>query len=107
MSDLRHLLITWNNTFPFDRLWREKYNVPFGSKKHKSMCQIDIYLDILEDRLFHEYREEQRELKEMEGRYKSEGFINKNYQEKDISDERFNDIFNNIDVTEFNKSSDQ
>lgn len=51
-KDLESFLISWNIKFRYDRLWRQKYSIPFGSKEHLEMSQIDIFLDILEDKLF-------------------------------------------------------
>ena len=51
ISDIRSFLIEWNNRFPFDRIYRKKYNIPFGCEEHLNVSQIDIYLDIAEDRM--------------------------------------------------------
>lgn len=51
VEKLEQFILEWNARFKYDRLWRKKYNIPFGSKKHLEANQIDIYLDILEDKL--------------------------------------------------------
>ncbi len=51
-KDLESFIISWNSKFKYDRLWRIKYKIPFGSPQHLQVSQIDIYLDLLEDRLF-------------------------------------------------------
>lgn len=38
--------------YPFDHWWRKKYNVPFGSKKHKDACFIDMVIEFKEDLYF-------------------------------------------------------
>ena len=48
---LEDCIFEWSSRFRYDRLWRKKYNIPFGSKQHLEANQIDIYLDILEDKL--------------------------------------------------------
>lgn len=48
-SQSREFILEWNLRFRWDRKWRKKYKIPFGSKEHLAMNQIDIYLDILED----------------------------------------------------------
>lgn len=50
--DAKEYIIKWNSKYKYDRLWRKKYNIPFGSEAHKSISQVEIYLDLLEDRLF-------------------------------------------------------
>lgn len=48
-KDVEDFLISWNVKFKYDRRWRKKYNIPFGSKAHLEANQIDIFLDIYED----------------------------------------------------------
>lgn len=52
-SDLRSLVISWNNDFPVDYWWRKQYNVPFGSESHRSMTFVEMAFEYLE---FVEYR---------------------------------------------------
>lgn len=93
-KDFRSLIIAWNNKFPYDRWWRQKYNVAFNSPQHRSMSQIDIYIEYLEDKLFKEHEERMiRESKEVED-YKK-GIIIK---EKDLESE--------IDIFELMKKAD-
>ena len=51
-KDLETFIITWNVRFKRDREYRKKYNIPFGSREHLESNQIDMYLDLLEDKLF-------------------------------------------------------
>lgn len=105
MQSARDFLIDWNNQFPFDRLYRQKYNIGFGSKEHRELCQIDIYHDILEDKLFEEYIEERGEIMEMERAYASGKLTKENA--KSSVDEKLEDVFDNIDVNEFNQEEDE
>ena len=105
MLQLKQLLIVWNNTFPYDKLYRQKYNIPFGSEEHRKTNQIDIYLDILEDKLFEKYREEYTENKKLKEDYKKDGLMNKNIA--DVTEEEFNDIFDQVDLTQFNTKEDE
>ncbi len=65
----------WNNTYPLDRIWREKYKIPFGSKKHLRVDQVDILLDLLEDRVFREYYSEKLEQKKRFDEYEKTGSL--------------------------------
>lgn len=38
----------WNSQFPYDYMWRKKYNIAFGSEIHRGMDFFDIKFDILE-----------------------------------------------------------
>lgn len=58
VENLEEFLIDWNLKFKFDRLYRKKYNIPFGSKAHLEANQVDIYLDILEDKMMNRLQKE-------------------------------------------------
>jgi hypothetical protein len=88
------LVIWWNNTFPYDRWWRNKHNVAFMSTVHKDTSQLDIYFEYLEDKLFRQHEEKMIENKEREDQFKK-GII---LRERDIEEE--------IDVFELMKRAD-
>lgn len=52
-SELRQKVInfiaTWHSGFILDYWWRKKYNIPFGSLKHRSMNFIDMYIEYQEE----------------------------------------------------------
>lgn len=52
-SELRQKVInfiaTWHSGFILDYWWRKKYNVSFGSLKHRSMNFIDMYIEYQEE----------------------------------------------------------
>jgi|ERR1700748_2674936 len=72
---IKNFLFGWNNTFPFDRFYREKYKIPFNSKKHQKVCQIDVLFDILEDSIFKEYVQKEIELQQKYKQYQESGKI--------------------------------
>ena len=51
-------LTSWNVKYPYDRRWREKYKVPLFSSQHRSMCLVDIKLDMYEDEIYSKLRKE-------------------------------------------------
>lgn len=105
MQDLRQLLIQWNNTFPYDKLFRQKYGIAFGSKIHRETNQIDVYLDILEDKLFDKYRKEQIEIRELKDKYDKEGFISSEKTKPSV--EEMEDIWDKIDLDVLNKADQE
>ena len=105
MQSARDFLILWNNQFPFDKLYRRKYNIGFGSKEHRELCQIDVFHDILEDKIFEEYVEEQREIMEMEKAY-AEGKLTKEGVKSTV-DEKLEDVFDSININDFNQEEDE
>lgn len=48
----KEFIIKWNNKYPFDYIWRRKYNIPFGSDKHLSMTLFDMIVDLEEQRMY-------------------------------------------------------
>lgn len=42
-------LSDWHK-FPFDYWWRKKYNIPFGSSKHREMNFIDMFIEWREEK---------------------------------------------------------
>lgn len=97
-------LIYWNNKFPKDRLFRKKYNIPFGSPEHRRINQIDVFLDIREDQLVHRHSEQrQKEINDL-NEYKRTGSWMK---EISASDSRFDEFFNSLDVSMLNEGKEE
>lgn len=70
---MKEFIAQWNLRFKYDRKWRKKYNIPFGSKEHLESNQIDIYFDLLEDNLFHKLQKEYIELMKDSEEFKNNG----------------------------------
>lgn len=58
MSQINEKVLSWNRRFPWDRIWRKKYNVSFGSKKHLEINFIQQMFDLKEDFLFKSFEDE-------------------------------------------------
>ncbi len=101
-EDFKKYLIKWNNTFPYDRWYRKKYNIGFNSKEHRALCQIDIMLDFLEDELIEEskvrFKERERKRKALEeGKWLADlGDTLTEKERQKLSDEINLDDFDNI-----------
>lgn len=52
-ENLRELVKKWNSLFPLDRWYREKYNIPFNSEKHRQLSMIDMFFEYYEWYLYH------------------------------------------------------
>lgn len=92
-DDLEFFLKIWNTKFPYDKLWRDKYKIPFRSKTHLEASQIDIYLDIREDILINKLRAQRlKSLKDKE-EYLKEGTLLK---EKVLTQEEEDKIYDNL-----------
>ena len=66
-------LIEWNNRFPRDRAYRKKHGIAFGSKEHRELNQIDIYLDNVEDKLFEKLISTYQDEKNDQDAYRKDG----------------------------------
>ena len=88
---LRNDLIDWNNTFPLDRLYRQKHNVLYNSANHRRLWQVDIYLDWLESELFKEYETDFLESEKKAEQYKK-GIWLREPEEVPMTDEDFDSI---------------
>lgn len=99
---MKDLITTWSNKFPLDRWWRKKYSVQFNSTAHRQSSQIDILFEYLEDRLYDNATKTVDENKKKAERYEKGIWFNEQ-QESRLSEEAQIDLFDKIDVNEFNK----
>lgn len=74
-KELESFIKLWNVKFPYDRLWRKKYNIPFFSEAHLKASQIDIYLDLLEDRFIDRIQNKYIQSKKDKDDYYNNGVI--------------------------------
>jgi hypothetical protein len=86
-------IILWNNTFPCDRYYRKKYNIPYNSIQHREISQIDVFFDVYEDKIFKQHSKKVAEAKEIEKEYSRGNLLNsKSINEID------KDIFDNLKI---------
>mgnify|MGYP000872141491 CR=1 FL=1 len=98
-NDLDHYIFAWQD-FPIDYWWRKKYNISFGSIKHRDMNFIDMLIDYREDLLI---RKEINRLNiEKEEKENKELGIDKNNEVK-LTDKQIKDDYDNLDLSEYNK----
>ena len=105
MLNLRQEIVEWNNKFPYDRVYRQKHKIAFGSEAHRSVNQIDVYRDALEDRMFQDLFEEVAKDKEMAENYEKNGILREECV-KAQEDELY-DIFESLDVNQLNTEVDE
>lgn len=55
---VRDFVLEWNETFPIDHWWREKYGIPFNSPQHREVSFIDMRFEWEEDRLYQRLRKD-------------------------------------------------
>lgn len=52
MKSLKDQIIAWNIEFPFDRIWRKRYEILFGSKQHLESNFIDMCFQLREELMY-------------------------------------------------------
>ena len=98
INDVKVFLVDWNNSFPLDRIWRKKYNIAFCSQQHLDVNQIDVFLDILEDRMFEHYTDTYKKDKERLDNYKKKGEVFVDI----VDDEKISQLFDDFDISQIN-----
>lgn len=88
----KSFLIEWNNTFPLDRQFRKKYNIAFNSEAHRKTNQIDIYLEMMEDKLFDDFEKEIEENIRKKKLYEKGEWISVSERTIEIEDDLFDKI---------------
>jgi hypothetical protein len=59
-EEVDHFIFKWHE-FPIDYWWRKKYNVPFGSRRHREMSFIDMLIEWREDLIMNKSIEEEKQ----------------------------------------------
>lgn len=59
LNKIEQQVVEWNEKFPCDKLWREKYNIPFMSQAHKEISFLDQLFEFYEDALFESLKSEE------------------------------------------------
>ncbi len=97
-DELNNFILQWHRT-PVDYWWRKKYNVPFGSQRHREMNLIDMLIEYREDQYLNELREQIR--KEEDEREMRAIGIESN--EVKMSQEEIDEEYENLDLSQFDK----
>lgn len=95
---IKSFIIRWNNEYPLDKAFREKYKIPFNSPQHREINQMDILYEFYEDSLIKESIENQEERNEKQKLFEKGVWLNEN-----ISSSLNEDRFDDIDISAFNK----
>lgn len=89
-------LLDWHR-FPLDYWWRKKYNVAFGSPKHRAINFIDVYLEYCEMLLVISQNENSADSEEDD--YPESN----NRKAVDMTQKEIDKDFEEIDLTDFDK----
>lgn len=98
-DDVIHFIFRWHE-FPLDYWWRKRYNIPFGSRQHREMNFIDIYVEYQEGLLLKqtqdEYEQEQSDLED-----EAMGLPSANKEIVKPTAQEIDDDYENLELSEF------
>jgi hypothetical protein len=94
----RNLIYRWNNKFPIDHWYREKYNIRFNSEEHRNTSFEDMIFEYIEDSSYNKIRIPNSYIPN-EGNFIK---INKVEEEKKVTMEEFLEEAKSIDLSQFN-----
>lgn len=104
LSSFKSFIINWSNSHPFDRWWRMKHKVAFGSPQHREMNFIDQRLEFEEDKLFLEL-ENDTEKSDDRDYYNQTGQWLKPSRDPKMKQDEIDEIYDDIDIDELNKQT--
>lgn len=94
--NLSQFIINWSIKYPFDRLWREKYNIKFNSPVHRETNIVDMLIDLGQDSLYKNLKPTKHKYLPNRGEYfKLKRSIDISEQ---LSEEDIQEAFDNLDI---------
>lgn len=99
--DINAFVNDWNTKYPYDRWWRKRYNVPFGSRSHREASFIDMVVEYIEDITYRKSTEDEED--DIDGVIDAN--VDKTYGDKTVvkmKKSELDDEFDNIDLDNFN-----
>lgn len=100
--DLQELVTIWTLKYKFDRLYRIKHNIRFGSKEHRDLHPLDMVFAMKEDAFFEKlYLDRKKEREALED-YKKTGDPVKLVEDEQLDSELDEKLFDDLDITQIN-----
>lgn len=81
LKDIKNFIIFWNNSYPLDKWWRDKYKISIFSNLHLELNYVNVLLEYEEDKLYKTFIKEIKEDKEDEEYIPGTG----NYLKKEVT----------------------
>ena len=97
-GEIDNFIFDWS-LFPLDYWWRKKYNVPFGSQRHREMNFIDMAIEWNENAFMKKVFEE----KDEDDIYENEKLLLGTGQEiVKPTEQEIDEDYENLDLEQFN-----
>lgn len=97
---MENFVVFWNNKYPLDKWFRDKYKFHFNSENHRNSNLLDIYFQFIEEKMFHDLRKENEKRVALKEAYKKEGWL------KEKITEVPENFFDDIDYSKFDDDSE-
>lgn len=95
--EVEDFVFDWNS-FPIDYWWRKKYNVPFGSKKHREMSFIDMAIEWREEHIMRSiFEKKDKEEDEEENKM----LLGTGKEVVNLTDKEIDEDYENLDLSQF------
>lgn len=94
---LTEFTLKWSNTWRFDYWWRKKYKVSFNSEAHRSMTQIDIKMEYIEEFMANKQLEQLERNEADRKEYAESG----KWIKTRVDENKENDAFDKMDLSQF------
>jgi hypothetical protein len=95
-------VLRWSAQHPIDFLWREHFNIPFGSEQHLNTTFYNQRFWFEERELFEMIREAKDVAKGIEAYMDGNGLLNRNGGVQ-LSESKIDDKFENLDYSKFSE----
>lgn len=95
-NEIDNFIFDWS-LFPLDYWWRKKYNIPFGSQRHREMNFIDMAIEWNENAFMKKVFEKNEENNIYENEMLGTGKEIVNLTEQEIDED-----YENLDLEQFN-----
>jgi len=100
-DEIEHFIFNWHE-FSFDYWWRKKYNIPFGSQRHREMNFIDMAVEYREEMLLKEMADKE-DIKDEEAVDRQFGLNEGKKEVIKMTKEEVDDEYENLDLSQFDK----
>lgn len=105
--NIQKFIEVWNLKYPYDRWWRKKYGIPFGSTKHKEASFIEMVIEYKEDKFFQNLANKDADNSDIEGEVDriiegENGEQNQQNKVVKLNKQELDKEFDNINLDEFN-----
>jgi curved DNA-binding protein CbpA len=95
-EEIERFLDQWHSFF-IDWWWRDRYKIPFGSKKHREQSFIDMAIEYKEVQKMKQIKEQIREQEDEDMKFGEDDPRIVKMTRKEVEDE-----YDNLDLNQFN-----